>query len=63
MKLQSFSAIRRGNYLLKLSKQGSNFLLIAYSVEDDSKTYVRFFTNPYEADIFIETLIEKDIYG
>lgn len=63
MKIISFPTLRRGNYLLKLSESSGSYLLIAYHMLDETRTQVRYFTDALEADIFIEFLVEKDIYG
>lgn len=61
--LKTFPTLRRGNYLLKISAIGSAFLIVARHLLDDNKFYIRYFDEPIEADDFIETLIERDIYG
>lgn len=61
--LKTFPTLRRGNYLLKISAIGSQFLIVASHLVDDTKFYVRHFSEPIKADEFIETLIERDIYG
>jgi len=63
MKIISFPTLRRGNYLLKLSEFGGSFLLIAHHMEDETKTQVRYFKDALDADIFIEFIVEKDVYG
>jgi hypothetical protein len=61
--LKTFPTLRRGNYLLKISAIGSQFLIVASHLLDDQKFYIRHFAEPIPADDFIEHLIERDIYG
>lgn len=60
----SYPSIRRGNYQLKVSVYNkSQFLIVANHLLDETKFVVRHFSNELEAAIFIEYIIEKDIYG
>ena len=62
--IRSFKTIRRGNYQLRLSVFGNDsFLIVGNHILDDTKFFVRHFTNEVEAVIYMEYIIEKDLYG
>jgi hypothetical protein len=62
--LKSFPAVRRGNYQFKVSVfKNSNVLIIGNHLTDDRKFIIQHFHNEIDAVIFMEYLVEKDIYG
>jgi hypothetical protein len=62
--LKSIPTTRRGNYQFKVSIfKDSNILVIGNHLIDDNKFIIQHFHNEMDAVIFIEYLVEKDIYG
>ena len=62
--LKSFPAVRRGNYQFKVSIfKNMSCLIVGNHLIDDNKFFVQHFTNEADAVIYMEYLIEKDIYG
>lgn len=62
--LKSFPAVRRGNYQLKVSVfKNNSVIIVGNHVIDTEKFFVKHFMNEVDAVIYMEYLIEKDIYG
>jgi len=61
MKLLSFDAIRRDNWLLRASILGSENILIVLYNEVTFETEIRSFTNEILANMFIEYTITKHL--
>lgn len=63
-KLKSFPAVRRGNYQLKVSIfKNNSVLIVANHLVDETKFFVKHFNNEVDAVIYMEYIIEKDLYG
>lgn len=62
--LKSYPTHRRGNWQFKVSLIDSeSVLLIGNHLLDDNRFFVQHFVNEADAVIYMEYLIEKDIYG
>lgn len=61
-KLVTLPAIRRGNYLIKISVYNGQILLVASHSIDLHKVEVRSFWEPDEVYDFIDMIVEKDMY-
>ena len=62
-KLMSLPAVRRGNYVIKVSVCNGQILLVAsHATNDLEKIFVRSFWNPDDVYKFIDMIIEKDNY-
>ena len=62
--LKSFPAVRRGNYQFKVSVyKNKSVIIVGNHLLDDTKFFVQHFNNEVDAVIYMEYLIERDIYG
>ena len=62
--LTSYPFLRRGNYQLKISVYKNHYVLvIGHHMLHEEKFFVKHFSSPDEAAIYIEYIIEKDFYG
>lgn len=62
--LLSYPLIRRGNYQFKVSIYKKNFVLVfGHHIMEPDKFLIKQFTSLEEAAIYLEYIVEKDIYG
>lgn len=62
--LTSYPFLRRGNYQFKISiLKENNVLVVANHMMNVDKFFVKHFTSLEEASVYIEMIIEKDLYG
>lgn len=62
--LTSYPFLRRGNYQFKISiLKENNVLVIANHMMNVDKFFVKHFKSLEEASMYIEMIIEKDMYG